>query len=89
MLSRFLTKYDLLDEIDVIKGAPFEPVPNVFKLFRLDDERFTLRGYGTLYNFIKFYNMLVENYDYNRDGEETVKALKRILKKEEKKDNKE
>lgn len=88
LLRRFLTKYNLLYMIEEIVEDYHAPVPLVYDHYVLEDE-FSLQGYGTLYNFIKFYNMLVENYDYNRDGEETVNTLKRILKRDDKKDNKE
>ena len=85
LLSRFLIKYDFLSEREAYIYYD-DILPE--KFLGLEEE-FSLGGYGTLDRFLKFYDRLYWDFSYNRDGMETVNALKRILKKEDKKDNKE
>lgn len=88
LLYRFISKYRWIvksyDMIDVVG----EPVPLAVDVYYLSSN-FSLRGYGTLDYFLEFYNRLYWDFSYNRDGVETINTLKRILKKEENKDNKE
>ena len=90
LLSRFLTKNDLFcKRWSRVKGSDCDGGPPIDEIMYSLSYDFSLRGYGTLYNFIEFYNRLCWDYNYNRDGVETINTLKKILKKEEKKENEE
>lgn len=85
LLSRFLIKYNFLGKKDA-----YIYYDDIFpEEFLCLESEFSLSGYGTLDYFLEFYNRLYWDFSYNRDGVETINTLKRILKKEEKKDNKE
>ena len=44
---------------------------------------FNLSGYGTLDCFLEFYWRVLNNYNYNREEEESIKTLRKILKKDD------
>lgn len=44
---------------------------------------FNLSGYGALDCFLEFYWRVLNNYNYNREEEESIKTLRKILKKDD------